>query len=98
MRRHTHRRKKVKLKHHMIKEAVPYINAISDLDFVKLIVPDAIDNRSHGVNRMKLSSVVENGFKLTFGGAGAQKFHIVCEPSDENRRALEETIQKVKSG
>jgi len=98
MRRHTHRRKKVKLKHHMIKEAIPYIDAISDLEFVKLIVPDAIDNRSHGTNRMKLSSAAENGFKLTFGGAGAQKFHIVCDPTDENRKTLEETIQKVKSG
>lgn len=98
MRRHTHRRNKVKLKHHMIKEAIPYIDAVSKLDFVKLIVPDAIDNRSHGVNRMKLSSKAENGFKLTFGGAGAQKFHIVCDPTEENRTALEEAIKKIKSG
>ncbi len=98
MRRHTHRRNKVKLKHHMIKEAVPCIKAISELEFVKLIVPDAIDNSSHGTNRMKLSSAAVNGFKLTFGGAGAQKFHIVCDPTDENRKALEDTIRKVAKG
>ena len=47
---------------------------------------------------MKMSIKGENGFKLTFGGAGAQMFHIVCDPTEENRTALEEAIKKIKSG
>jgi len=92
---HKYRYKKVKLKHHILKEAAPYIDAIADLSLVRLIVPSAIDNSSHGHNRMKISTPVENGFKLTFGGAGAQKFHILCDPSGENRVRLQEAIDSV---
>ena len=74
---------------------MPYIERILKFDWIKLIVPDVIDNSSHGRNRMRLSRATDNGFNLTFGGAAAQKFRVVCDPTDENREAIEAAIAEV---
>ncbi|MBI5638066.1 MAG: hypothetical protein HZA03_08870 [Nitrospinae bacterium] len=95
MPRHEYRKNRLKVKHAIIKEAMPYLEEILTLPFVQLIVPDVIDNHSHGRNRMRLSSQAVNGFKLTFGGAGAQKYHVVCEPLEEHRRAIEAAIARI---
>lgn len=94
MPKHSYRRNRLKIKHSIIKPAMPYVNGLLELDFITLIVPDVIDNHSHGRNRMRLSSQAVNGFKLTFGGAGAQKYHVVCEPTEDNRRAIEAALAR----
>jgi len=86
MKKHAYRTGKIKTKHHIIKEALPFLNELVKLDCIKLIVPDVINNNSHGNNRMRVSTPTTNGFDLTFGGAGAQKYHLVCEPINENRK------------
>jgi hypothetical protein len=95
MPKHSYRRNRLKIKHSIIKPAMPYVNGLLELDFITLIVPDVIDNHSHGKNRMKISSPVANGFNLTFGGAGAQKFHILCEPTEAHRAAIEAVIRRI---
>ncbi len=95
MAKHAYRKNRLKIKHSIIKQAMPYVDALLELAFIRLIVPDVIDNHSHGKNRMKISSTVANGFSLTFGGAGAQKFHLLCEPTEEHRAAIGETIRRV---
>jgi hypothetical protein len=92
VKKHAYRTGKIKTKHHIIKEAIPFLNELAKLDFIKLIVPDVINNNSHGNNRIRISKAAENGFDLTFGGAGAQKYHVVCEPSKENRERIEKVI------
>ena len=91
---HEFRKNRLKVKHAIIKEAMPYLEEILALPFVQLIVPDVIDNHSHGRNRMRLSSQAVNGFNLTFGGAGAQKYHVVCEPTEDHRRAIETALAR----
>jgi len=98
LKKHTYRVNKVKTRHHILKEALPYVEQLQKLPFISLIVPDVINNNSHGRNRMKISTTTRSGFDLTFGGAGAQKFHIVCPVTEENRLEIERTIIKVAEG